>query len=985
MKNAKRVRVLPCFTSVAVLAATLLISSSIASQAQTLITPDLKAPPGSYNTSKTGMVIRAHQISVVRTPGDQNSIVNVQNELNGGYGPSLSLATNGPLTGGLWAVTNINYALDPNFPVDGDPDWQIFTILAEAFPGIVTDTNLTGGVSTFAYEIITYLNLPAGINYLGVGSGDSFRLTIGAGDNPFDYFATQPANGSASGSRAYNTNIMAINVQSAGVYPVRIIYGQGGGTAGLQFYSYADFFGSPANLPINDPWGYGYQLTSYQPATLPVTPSKAYVSLLSPYPGQLDAFPKPTITAKITDAATTVNTNSILMAFDGAPVVPTITQTGGVTYVSYVVPNLLPPLSTYPVSLSFADSSANVSSNTWSFRTDSFLVIPASYSYPAGSGNTAAKGFNGKVHVAQASAGFTAVIASTDARLRDSYNAFSNLAQTVSFPGPTANTVNNDFTYTRNEPINYSMDGTASAVNETQGVFTSGNGYPDAIYPGLPGATDNTRATWTSAANMAWASWAWVELPQGLVQINIGHFDAGQVAIHANDPQDIFRETAVIFDSNGGNRTDSRLVYIEQAGIYGFRCAQAAFGTGASLWFEFYVSDPFDANNRTLIGVPTNPTYQAYTQLTVPTRPYIDAVRPDVSSSGAALDTTIQVDVVNLGAETPVMKVNGQAVSYTKSVAGSKTTLSYTPAQPFAKAAAVTVSLTYGTTTSTWSFFTTSGLKALVVGNENVAIRERLGSVFRLDVTQIADSNPSDPRLLDTNFLAGFALLWNSEAVNSGNVQGFVQAARQMPIPAINVESANAATGTKHWYLGSAANNFGGGNVHFVVVTNTDFGLPRGTNRITKIGAANGTWHAADLGQTGGYTSVGYGPGNESAAAVAMFEKGTVQPFNGPDGATPFVMPARRAQMAMAGPGMISVWNDNAWKIFDKVVEWILPPKPPVLSIVPATSGNVTISWTANGTLQESDNVASGYTDSLNQANPQTRPAVGTKFFRTRQ
>jgi len=261
--------------------------------AQTLITPDLKAPAGAYSLSKTGMVIRAHQINLTRFPGEQNSIENVARELSGGFGPSLSGATNGPLTGGLWQADYLNYALDPNCPVDFDSQWYVFSAPTLAFPGIVTDPSAVN-VSTFACEIITYLNLPAGTNRLVVGSGDSFRLTIGAGDNPFDISALQPANGVFSGSRNYDTNLIVLNVQSAGVYPVRIVYGQGGGTAGLQFYSLADL-GSP-EFPnfvpylINDPDRSGYELTSYQPAALPITPSKAYVSLLTPLPGAAGGF-----------------------------------------------------------------------------------------------------------------------------------------------------------------------------------------------------------------------------------------------------------------------------------------------------------------------------------------------------------------------------------------------------------------------------------------------------------------------------------------------------------------------------------------------------------------------------------------------------------------------------------------------------------------------------------------------------------------------
>ena len=100
--------------------AALAIAVTASVSAQTVVTPDLKAPPGAYNTSSTGMVLRAHQIAAARSPGDQNSIDNVLKQLSGGFGPNL--ATNGPLTGGLWSEVYLNHADDPAFPVNFDQD-----------------------------------------------------------------------------------------------------------------------------------------------------------------------------------------------------------------------------------------------------------------------------------------------------------------------------------------------------------------------------------------------------------------------------------------------------------------------------------------------------------------------------------------------------------------------------------------------------------------------------------------------------------------------------------------------------------------------------------------------------------------------------------------------------------------------------------------------------------------------------------------------
>ena len=204
--------------------AVLAVAAAVSASAQTVISPSLIAPPSAYNTASTGMVLRAHQIFSTRTPGDQNSIANIVKELSGGFGANQ--ATNGPLTGGLWSETYLNHTYIPAFPANGDVDWVYFTALALPFPGINADTNQTAGISTIAYEILTYLDLPAGTNTLKVGCGDAYKIYIGAGDNPYSLLAASPAQ--FDGSRGYAVSTFDIAVQSAGVYPVRIVFGQGG-------------------------------------------------------------------------------------------------------------------------------------------------------------------------------------------------------------------------------------------------------------------------------------------------------------------------------------------------------------------------------------------------------------------------------------------------------------------------------------------------------------------------------------------------------------------------------------------------------------------------------------------------------------------------------------------------------------------------------------------------------------------------------------
>jgi len=59
----------------------------------------------------------------------------------------------------------------------------------------------------------------------------------------------------------------------------------------------------------------------------------------------------------------------------------------------------------------------------------------------------------------------------------------------------------------------------------------------------------------------------------------------------------------------------------------------------------------------------------------------------------------------------------------------------------------------------------------------------------------------------------------------------------------------------------------------------------------------------------------------------------------------------------------------------------VAAPVKPVLSIAVASANNVTISWTGDGTLLEATTLAGPWTVSWSQANPQTQPAAGSKFY----
>src|SRR5438477_302403 len=86
-----------------------------------------------------------------------------------------------------------------------------------------------------AAEVLTYLDLPAGKNTIGVNSDDGFRMTIG-GPNPGDHFAVVNV-GEYDAGRAAADTIFSFVVPQAGIYATRLIWENGGGDANIEWFS----------------------------------------------------------------------------------------------------------------------------------------------------------------------------------------------------------------------------------------------------------------------------------------------------------------------------------------------------------------------------------------------------------------------------------------------------------------------------------------------------------------------------------------------------------------------------------------------------------------------------------------------------------------------------------------------------------------------------------------------------------------------------
>ena len=100
-------------------------------------------------------------------------------------------------------------------------------------PGI---PGTTGNGDYFVMEATGFMQLPAGTHRLGVNSDDGFRLTFGTGINPLDRFTPLQV-AILDGTRGFANTEVNVTVSTAGIYPFRLLWWQGGGGVNVEFLS----------------------------------------------------------------------------------------------------------------------------------------------------------------------------------------------------------------------------------------------------------------------------------------------------------------------------------------------------------------------------------------------------------------------------------------------------------------------------------------------------------------------------------------------------------------------------------------------------------------------------------------------------------------------------------------------------------------------------------------------------------------------------
>jgi hypothetical protein len=534
--------------------------------------------------------------------------------------------------------------------------------------------------------------------------------------------------------------------------------------------------------------------------------------------------------------------------------------------------------------------------------------------------------------------------------------------------------------------INYNEDtlGLGNAVE--RGDF-QGPIFPDKA---IPGAIQNAVNGNDVADNIVMMASTILNLKAGVQRLAVNSDDGFLVTY--DSPLDVFAPPLGVFDGGRGAATTTFDFVVPEDGFYPFRLVWWEGGGDASV--EWFAADR-DVGASILVNYGTGAnTVRAYRpSALLSARPYVRSVNPAQGSVSIPKDTTIDLSLVDgtalVDTNSIQLLLNGTNVSRSITKSASITLVTYDPPTdlPFLSTNIVTLIFSDNgspvlTRTNSWSFVVESALPKciFIVGtaaapnaSEN-AIRTRLQTTLGFEVAFVDDDDAVPAN-------AGrAALILVCSSSGSGNITKY----RDVTAPILDWEWAA--------YDGLALSTGDGATIDNsqtqIEIVNAGHPLAAGLSAgvITVFPAPAAQMASVDpalLAPT--VTVVANAVDGTGRAVLFGVESGAALQ---PDPATgsPVTAPARRAGFFLGGDTFTGL-NPDGLKLFDAAVRWTAniaaQPRfnPPTLS-----TGNVTLSWTGTGTLEQTDSLSPpNWGQASSQANPQTVPATGTRFYRIRQ
>ena len=522
------------------------------------------AAPGTVDTTKPGFKIRTAQTAGFGNL-PQNSIARAEAALAGTLidpatgSPYPNEAIPGPNPDGSYDEPGvINYDKLGDASANGDFNQPSFP--DALFPGL---PGSGGGDDNTALEAITWLNLQPGVYRMVVNSDDNFRVTTGP--DPHDQLGLVLGQFDDPGGRGATDTLFIFVVQTAGYYPFRLVWENGGGDSNLEWFT-QNVFGRQAL--INNVTN-AIAVKAYRSG-----PSLPYVSKFASTPlgFSLDYND---------NGGIVINKDTVQVKLDSNPVTATITKANGVTTIAYTASTMFASGSVHTIDLTFSDSGTPPVTRTRSidFTVETYATIPASYA--VGAPDTTKPGFT--LHVwridAQDAAGAEITLDPNDTIAHaelELAGMVTNTATGLPYPNSaTPNPADNSFTYIETGVINYDV-----------AAGSNGNFTPDNQMPGIMGTTD------LETANAAMEILTYVTLPAGLVRLGVNSDDGFRLspATSVSDSRNAL--TLGIFDAGRGASDSIFYVNVQQAGTYPMRLVWDNGNGGANIeWFSVDLVD----------------------------------------------------------------------------------------------------------------------------------------------------------------------------------------------------------------------------------------------------------------------------------------------------------------------------------------------------------------------------------------------------------
>lgn len=462
--------------------------------------------PATLDLTQPGFRIKAYYT----TAATAGNVQWTEEQFQGLHGPNIAV----PPTNGL-PYFSWNNVIDWNITGSTGDYWYDFDVITNSafapnggLGGFLIGTSTT--INNYSLIIGTYLNFPAAGTYtMAMNTDDGFKVSIPDGGTNASYWSQAGTvlgwfdggrgsnNGHSNPGPGNGRTLFSFTIPQAGAYPFRFLYENGSGGPGCVeweiFQTLPD--GSTEEILLGDT---NCLVTAYQALLIPAGPS---VVAVNPIPGVVVGLNTPALTLQsgaineqdmtiaLQDGATTVNTNTISLTFNGvAQPIVVATNGAGITTVFRSGTNFWPSgaigqlVVTYQDNLgtSYSQVIATAATTFWGTLTGG---------YPSGSGDPAKPGFLARTwQIDQTgSTGTPGDLPSNEQILAGIWtNNVANITNATDIGPNGLGYYVLQGTGPVNGVINFANSG---GVNNNQGDFQPNNGYPEASYSlvGIPG------------------------------------------------------------------------------------------------------------------------------------------------------------------------------------------------------------------------------------------------------------------------------------------------------------------------------------------------------------------------------------------------------------------------------------------------------------------------------------------------------------------